>query len=228
MQMAFLRADFLTTHNLLVNVAAKQLIPRTTQKSCPQKPSRHTTTKASMSQREKKICPIVPKVPLKEMREKIQEYEDVFKDDLKHNLTKPAKHHSAPHRDQRTLDPLAIQMTGPREAHLHEEGIQSPQPMGVTPTYGTKVKQNMAPLQRLPTAEYENKTGQLPSTKYSRLNKSMYGARIFTKIYLLKGYFPVLVANEDIEKTAIITPFGITHSTTAVLASIIQGQHSKD
>lgn len=39
------------------------------------------------------------------------------------------------------------------------------------------------------------------------ITDQMGGAKIFTKIDLLKGYFQVAVAKEDIEKTAIITCF---------------------
>ena len=37
---------------------------------------------------------------------------------------------------------------------------------------------------------------------------SIEGARVFSKLDLLKGYFQVPVHSEDVEKTAIITPFG--------------------
>ncbi|XP_066956263.1 uncharacterized protein [Macrobrachium rosenbergii] len=47
-----------------------------------------------------------------------------------------------------------------------------------------------------------------PLLNMQDLTASFHGAKIFTKLDLLKSYFQVLVAPQDIPKTAIITPFG--------------------
>ncbi|XP_066944560.1 uncharacterized protein [Macrobrachium rosenbergii] len=80
--MALLGVDFLTGHNLLVDVAEKQLVIKATQNSPPQKPSAYPTAKAASHS----------KTPPSKMKEFLQEYEDVFKHDFKHDLKKPAKH----------------------------------------------------------------------------------------------------------------------------------------
>ncbi|XP_066980403.1 uncharacterized protein [Macrobrachium rosenbergii] len=99
LMMVLLEEDFLTAHNLLVDAAARQLIPRTAPTSSPQKPSRHTSTKISTSQRDQQICPIATDIQLPEMRELLQEYEDVFKEVLKQDLTKPSKHRIQHHME---------------------------------------------------------------------------------------------------------------------------------
>ncbi|XP_064088213.1 uncharacterized protein LOC135202646 [Macrobrachium nipponense] len=88
--MALLGADFLTAHNLLVDIAVKQLIPRTALTSS-QKSSRHITTKPSTSRQEQLLCPITPDNPIPEMRELLQKYEDSQRKP-EARLTKPAKY----------------------------------------------------------------------------------------------------------------------------------------
>ncbi|XP_066971779.1 uncharacterized protein [Macrobrachium rosenbergii] len=56
MTIALLGADFLTAYNLLVDVASKQLIQRTTPTSYPQKPRRRTATTPSPKQQKNKYA----------------------------------------------------------------------------------------------------------------------------------------------------------------------------
>ncbi|XP_066980350.1 uncharacterized protein [Macrobrachium rosenbergii] len=191
---ALLGADFLTAHNLLVNTAAKQLIPRTAQESSPQKPSRRTTMKAS-SQREEKICPTVPNIPPKELRELTRIRRRIQRQpEARPNKTSKT-HHSAPHRDQRTPDPFTIQMAGPRETHLHEEGIQragsgnmpeSPQPMGGTLHMVPKSDRTWRPWRDYRQLNVKTKSDRYPQPNIADITNKMNGARIFTKIDLLK------------------------------------------
>jgi hypothetical protein len=41
------------------------------------------------------------------------------------------------------------------------------------------------------------------------LANGLHGCTVFSKIYLVKGYYQVPIAAADIPKTAIITPFGL-------------------
>ncbi|XP_066961790.1 uncharacterized protein [Macrobrachium rosenbergii] len=85
---ALLGADFLTVHNSLADVARKELVTRFTKNSSPQQLSKQS--KISNKKKEK-VCPVALEIPPEEMRDLSQEYDDVFKDNLKHELTKPAK-----------------------------------------------------------------------------------------------------------------------------------------
>ncbi|XP_066965645.1 uncharacterized protein [Macrobrachium rosenbergii] len=82
--LALLGADFLKEYNLLVDVVSKQLIPKTIHTSSPQQKIRQTILTASAT-------------PPPEISYLQQEFPDVFKDGLQHDLTKPAKHNIQHH-----------------------------------------------------------------------------------------------------------------------------------
>ncbi|XP_066956221.1 uncharacterized protein [Macrobrachium rosenbergii] len=82
--LALLGADFLKEHNLLVDVASEQLIPKTAPTSSPQ-------------QRIQQTVSITSATPPLEIRCLLQEFPEAFKDDLQHDLTKPAKHNVQHH-----------------------------------------------------------------------------------------------------------------------------------
>jgi hypothetical protein len=48
-----------------------------------------------------------------------------------------------------------------------------------------------------------------PLPNMQDLSNSLHGCKIFSKIDLVKGFYQIPVATEDIPKTAIITPFGL-------------------
>ncbi|CAM1307084.1 Uncharacterised protein r2_g1705 [Pycnogonum litorale] len=55
-----------------------------------------------------------------------------------------------------------------------------------------------------------------PLPNMADLTSYLHGAKVFTKLDLLKGYFQIPVYPDDVEKTAIITPFGtyvFSHTT---------------
>jgi hypothetical protein len=41
------------------------------------------------------------------------------------------------------------------------------------------------------------------------LSAKLAGCSVFTKLDLRKGYYQIPVAEEDVQKTAVITPFGL-------------------
>ncbi|XP_066968138.1 uncharacterized protein [Macrobrachium rosenbergii] len=54
----------------------------------------------------------------------------------------------------------------------------------------------------------KTKLDRYPLPNIADTTNQMNSAKVFTKIDLLKGYFQITVVKKDIEKTAIITPFG--------------------
>ena len=50
---------------------------------------------------------------------------------------------------------------------------------------------------------------QYPLLNIADFTSRILGATVFSKLDLQKGYYQVPIASEDIQKTAIVTPFGI-------------------
>ena len=48
-----------------------------------------------------------------------------------------------------------------------------------------------------------------PIKHVTDFNTNLAGKRVFSKIGLIKGYYQVPVAPQDVQKTAVITPFGL-------------------
>ena len=62
--------------------------------------------------------------------------------------------------------------------------------------------------------DYRRLNAMTPDDKYPvraihDFNADLHGKKIFSKIDLMKGYHQIPVANSDIGKTAIVTPFGL-------------------
>ncbi|XP_066969290.1 uncharacterized protein [Macrobrachium rosenbergii] len=201
--MASLGADFLTAHNVLVDVADKQLIPRTAPTtSSSHKPSRHTTTKPSTSQPDQQICPIATDVPPPEMRELLQEYENVFREDLKHDLKKPAKHSIQHHIENLTYAKKVFK-------EMEETGIcKKPLAHGHHPYTWYRSRTSMVPLQRLLTAKHRNKTRPIPTTKYSKHNEPGEWSKNLHKNRSAKRVFPGSGGNRKNREDRNQHPFG--------------------
>ncbi|XP_066982781.1 uncharacterized protein [Macrobrachium rosenbergii] len=72
------------------------------------------------------------------------------------------------------------------------------------------------------------KPDRYPLTIIADITNQMNTAKIFTKIDLLKGYFQVPVAKEDIEKSTITTPFSTYTFNYSCFGLRNAGQPSKD
>ncbi|XP_066956314.1 uncharacterized protein [Macrobrachium rosenbergii] len=94
--LARLGTDFLKEHNLLVDVASKQFIPKTAPISSLQQLIKQPTTVSSQQQQIQQTI-LKASIPLPEICRLLQEFPEVFKEDLQHDLTKPAKHNIQHH-----------------------------------------------------------------------------------------------------------------------------------
>ena len=67
----------------------------------------------------------------------------------------------------------------------------------------------MAPLRRLPPFETVTVPDCYPLPNISDFISRISTSTVFTKLDLHKGYYQVPINEDDIQKTAIITPFGM-------------------
>ncbi|XP_066950710.1 uncharacterized protein [Macrobrachium rosenbergii] len=102
---ALLGAGFLKAHNLLVDVASKQLIPKTAPLSSPQQLCKQPTITSSPQQQRRQTGCIAAATPPPEICRLLQDYQEAFKDGLQHDLTKPAKH-SIQHHTETEVPPV--------------------------------------------------------------------------------------------------------------------------
>ena len=65
----------------------------------------------------------------------------------------------------------------------------------------------METLRQLSAVKHSHCTLLLTSSEYHNFTLRIVGSTVFSKLDLQKGYYQVPVAPEDIQKTAIVTPF---------------------
>lgn len=202
-----LGADFLSHHDLLVDVARRRLID-----------SQSMRVDAVLLESASDNGGLVGMVdsPLTDM---FREFPDVFKQELNQVPGKSPRHGIWHH----------IETTG-RPAHQKFRRL-TPQKLKIAKEYfsdmvrmGLCKKESSpwaAPLHMVPKADgtyrpcgdYRLLNAQTipdryPTPNIADLTNVLRGARVFSKIDLLKGYFQVPVYPDDVPKTAIVTPFG--------------------
>ena len=206
-QTPLLGADFLAHHSLLVDVANRQLLDVDTYRAAPLETCPTPTTVHNCCTNESKYDAVV------------QDFPEVFKPELRQQPGQATKHGVFHH----------IQTTGPP---VHSKFRR------LAPDKLAAAKQSFAEMERLglcrkaaspwasplhlvkksdgswrPCGDYRRlnlvtEPDHYPLPNMADLTSNLHGAKVFTKLDLLKGYFQVPVHPDDIPKTAIITPFG--------------------
>ena len=200
-----LGADFLAHHSLLVDVSNRRLVD---EHYCP--------LPIDVLEAEANLC--APYQPCKHDF-LFKEFPNVFRPEL-HQVPGLKPKHGVYHRIHTTGPPLHSRprKLNPDKLRAAKHHFSEMEKMGLCKKAASPWA---SPLHLVPKTD-----GTLrPCGDYRRLNNvtipdcyappamvdvfaSIHGAKVFSKLDLLKGYFQVPVHPDDVEKTAIITPFG--------------------
>ena len=80
--------------------------------------------------------------------------------------------------------------------------------MGIAPTY-KKSYGSWSPCDDFHWLNTVMQPERYPVTNMQDLTASLYGSKLFTKLDPKKGYYQVPMNCQDIQKTAVMTPFGL-------------------
>ena len=207
-----LGADFLIAHRLAVDMANQQLIPTVGIKSTQMKrPVPQNIAAATPTPADRATTPELLRV--------LQEFSDIFSETLTPRKDLTSKH-TAVHRIKtsgkpvrakfRRLDPEKLQTAKQVFQELEQAGIcqkdASPwaSPLHMVP----KPDGTFRPCGDYRRLNVITEPDHYPLPNISDITNGLGGSKYFSKIDMLKGYFQVPVAKEDVPKTAIATPFG--------------------
>ena len=155
----------------------------------------------------------------KKMEEILEEYKEVFTDELIYKKNSEPKHgvkhhittEGPPiHSRFRRLPPDKLKAAKEVFRQMEKAGIcrkaSSPwaSPLHMVP----KADGSWRPCGDYRRLNNATKPDHYPLPNIADITNVLGGAKFFSKIDLLKGYFQIPVAEEDKEKTAIVTPFG--------------------
>lgn len=207
-QRPLLGADFFDHHGLMIDVKGRQLVDR-----CTLRPALVPISVVSASEQSASTTghPAYDDV--------IRDFPEVFRRELSQTPGASAKHGvyhhiktTGPpaHQKFRRLPPDKLEVAKQYFADMVNMGVcakaASPwaAPLHMTPKADGTLR---------PCGDYRNLNKQTEADHYpvpnmADLLHSLHGAKVFSKLDLLKGYFQVPVSPEDVPKTAIITPFG--------------------
>ncbi|CAM1298531.1 Uncharacterised protein r2_g816 [Pycnogonum litorale] len=208
-QTPLLGADFLGHYGLLVDVANRRWLDIDSFHTTPLDIGRNETNIHAC----KLACTESPYAQL------IDEFPDVFKPELRQQAGRPAKHgifhhiHTTGppvHSRFRRLSPNKLQAAKQSFAEMVRMGLcrkaSSPwaSPLHMVP----KEDGSWRPCGDYRRLNVVTEPDRYPLPNMADLTSYLHGAKVFTKLDLLKGYFQIPVYPDDVEKTAIITPFG--------------------
>ena len=205
-----LGADFLRHHHLLVDMAGRRVLESSTLNGVGESLSSSDDPgflrAALLSTPE---C----------IRELLSEYPDVLSSD---GFTASPPRHSVRHHlltqpgppvfaKARRLDPVKLETAKKEFAAMEEAGIirRSTSPWS-SPLHMVKKKDGTW----RPCGDYRRLNNvtvpdRYPLPNIADFSAQISGSKIFSKLDLQKGYYQVPMAEDDIKKTAIITPFGM-------------------
>ena len=201
-------ADFLIAHRLAVDMAGRRLIPTHT---TPPPPSQKIPIMEQPS--------VSTTIVSSELQKIISDYQDVFSESLtvrkevdrKHKMVHEIKTSGPPLRAKyRRLDPAKQEIAKEVFAELEMAGIcqKAPSPWASPLHMVPKPDGSYRPCGDYRRLNVATEPDHYPLPNISDITNVLGGAKYFSKIDMLKGYFQVPVAKEDIPKTAIATPFG--------------------
>lgn len=148
----------------------------------------------------------------------LEEYPDITKpflhtDKIKHQTVHHIRTNGAPvYSSPRRLHPQKYKWAKEEFKKMLDEGIIRPSdspyasPLHLVPKPDTNSFRPTVDFRRLNASTVADR---YPVPHVHDFASSLQGARIFSKIDLTKAYFQVPVAEEDIKKTAVTTPFGL-------------------
>lgn len=197
-------ADFLGRHNLLVDIRAKKLIDKTTELS----------TKGCLL---KAAAPTVLTLNKKEpYHELLQKYSDITLPTFDHTYKSNVEHHIVTkgppvYCRARPLPPHKYEAAKKVFQDMIEQGICRPSksPWASPLHMVNKKNGEYRPCGDYRKLNFITKPDRYPIPRLRDFTYNLYGKKIFSKIDLRKAYNQIRVREEDIEKTAVITPFGL-------------------
>ena len=207
-QTPLLGADFLAYHHLLVDVANRQLLDVDTYQTTPLASSPHHPTINSCSTETRGRFDHV-----------YREYPSVFKPEL-HQTPGLAAKHGVFHYIKTTGPPVKAKFRrlSPEKLRAAKQAFADMEKMGLCRKAASAWA---SPLHLVPKPDgawrpcgdyrrlnLQTEPDHYPLPNISDLTTQLDGAKVFSKLDLLKGYFQIPVNPDDVDKTAIITPFG--------------------
>ncbi|XP_066981699.1 uncharacterized protein [Macrobrachium rosenbergii] len=200
-----LGVDFLARFGLAVDVGRKRLLDTDSCQSLLLATGPSAPT----------ICSVAPH----QYTQLLNKFPDVFRTELRQVPGAPAKHgiyHNIKTKGPPTharflrLPPRRLQEAKNAFAEMEQMGIckKASSPWASPLRMVQKPDSSWRPCSDYRQLNLATEPDHYPLLNMQDLTASFHGAKTFSKLDLLKSYFQVPVAPEDIPKTAIITPFG--------------------
>ncbi|GFV83740.1 retrovirus-related Pol polyprotein from transposon 297 [Trichonephila clavipes] len=94
--------------------------------------------------------------------------------------------------------------------HMRPSSSNYSSPLHMVPK---KERNDWRPVGDFRALNVQTKKDKYPIPSILDFTSDLHGAKIFSHIDLVKAFHQILIASEDIHKTAICTPFGLFEST---------------
>lgn len=201
-----LGADFLVHYDLLVDVRRHRLVDATTLNTTP--------ITAAPSNLAMHIT-----YATDDYASLLSAYPDVFRPELRHQPQTPSKH-GVYHYIKTTGPPVfaRYRRLSPSKLSAAKKVFNEMEDMGLCQKASSpwssplhiviKKDGSLRPCGDYRRLNMQTEPDHYPLPNIADVTTYLHGARIFSKLDLLKGYFQVPMYPEDIPKTAITTPFG--------------------